>query len=51
MLPNAVTYDTLDLIEDGFYDNTAVYLVPGSLLRVDAVEKVFLGDCLGLHRG
>jgi signal peptidase I len=27
-LPNGVTYETLDLIENGFYDNTPVYEVP-----------------------
>jgi signal peptidase I len=27
-LPNGVTYATLDLIENGFYDNTQVYIVP-----------------------
>ena len=27
-LPNGVTYTTLDLMENGFYDNTEVYLVP-----------------------
>ena len=27
-LPNGVTYATLDLIENGFYDNTQVYTVP-----------------------
>jgi signal peptidase I len=28
MLPNGVTYTTLELIENGFYDNTPVYEVP-----------------------
>jgi signal peptidase I len=27
-LPNGVSYTTLDLIENGFYDNTPVYTVP-----------------------
>jgi signal peptidase I len=27
-LPNGVSYTTLDLIENGFYDNTPVYEVP-----------------------
>jgi signal peptidase I len=27
-LPNGVTYTTLDLIDNGFYDNTQVYTVP-----------------------
>ena len=27
-LPNGVTYLTLDLVQDGFYDNTPVYSVP-----------------------
>jgi signal peptidase I len=27
-LPNGATYTTLDLVEDGFYDNTKVYEVP-----------------------
>ena len=27
-LPNGVTYTTLDLMDNGFYDNTEVYLVP-----------------------
>ncbi len=27
-LPNGVTYETLDLVENGFYDNTPVYEVP-----------------------
>lgn len=27
-LPNGVTYTTLDLVENGFYDNTSVYTVP-----------------------
>ncbi len=27
-LPNGVEYDTLDLVENGFYDNTPVYNVP-----------------------
>jgi signal peptidase I len=27
-LPNGVSYDTLDLVENGFYDNTPVYEVP-----------------------
>jgi signal peptidase I len=27
-LPNGVTYTTLDLIDNGFYDNTPVYTVP-----------------------
>jgi signal peptidase I len=27
-LPNGVTYTTLDLTDNGFYDNTAVYTVP-----------------------
>jgi signal peptidase I len=27
-LPNGVTYTTLDLIDNGFYDNTPVYVVP-----------------------
>jgi signal peptidase I len=28
MLPNGVTYTTLDLTDNGFYDNTQVYTVP-----------------------
>jgi signal peptidase I len=28
VLPNGVTYTTLDLIDNGFYDNTPVYEVP-----------------------
>jgi signal peptidase I len=28
-LPNGVTYTTLDLIDNGFYDNTQEYVVPG----------------------
>ena len=28
MLPNGVSYTTLDLVENGFYDNTPVYEVP-----------------------
>jgi signal peptidase I len=27
-LPNGVTYTTLDLTDNGFYDNTQVYTVP-----------------------
>jgi signal peptidase I len=27
-LPNGVSYNTLDLVDNGFYDNTAVYTVP-----------------------
>jgi signal peptidase I len=27
-LPNGVTYETLDLVDNGFYDNTPVYPVP-----------------------
>ena len=27
-LPNGVSYTTLDLIDNGFYDNTPVYMVP-----------------------
>ncbi|NJL08914.1 MAG: signal peptidase I [Methylacidiphilales bacterium] len=27
-LPNGVSYTTLDMVENGFYDNTKVYLVP-----------------------
>ena len=27
-LPNGVSYETLDLVENGFYDNTPVYQVP-----------------------
>ena len=27
-MPNGVTYDTLDLTDNGFYDNTPVYTVP-----------------------
>jgi signal peptidase I len=27
-LPNGVSYDTLDLVDNGFYDNTDVYTVP-----------------------
>lgn len=27
-LPNGVTYETLDLVDSGFYDNTPVYVVP-----------------------
>jgi len=27
-LPNGVSYDTLDLVENGFYDNTPIYEVP-----------------------
>lgn len=27
-LPNGVTYQTLDLVDNGFYDNTPVYTVP-----------------------
>jgi signal peptidase I len=27
-LPNGVSYETLDLVENGFYDNTPVYTVP-----------------------
>jgi signal peptidase I len=27
-LPNGVSYDTLDLVENGYYDNTPVYTVP-----------------------
>jgi hypothetical protein len=27
-LPNGVSYTTLDLIDNGFYDNTPVYTVP-----------------------
>src|SRR5438876_2797395 len=27
-LPNAVTYETLDCVDNGFYDNTPVYTVP-----------------------
>jgi signal peptidase I len=27
-LPNGVSYETLDLVENGFYDNTPVYSVP-----------------------
>ncbi len=27
-LPNGVTYETLDLVDNGFYDNTPVYQVP-----------------------
>ncbi len=27
-LPNGVSYTTLDLIDNGFYDNTPVYVVP-----------------------
>ena len=29
-LPNGVTYTTLDLIDNGFYDNTQEYVVPAS---------------------
>ena len=29
-LPNGVTYETLDLVENGFYDNTPVYEVPAN---------------------
>ena len=33
-LPNGVSYTTLDLIDNGFYDNTPVYVVPpGQLLH------------------
>ncbi|WP_204309196.1 S26 family signal peptidase, partial [Klebsiella michiganensis] len=31
-LPNGVTYTTLDLYENGFYDNTPVYEVPAGHL-------------------
>src|SRR6516162_6706248 len=27
-LPNGVTYETLDCVDNGFYDNTPVYTVP-----------------------
>ena len=27
-LPNGVTYETLDCVDNGFYDNTTVYMVP-----------------------
>jgi signal peptidase I len=27
-LPNGVSYETLDLVDNGFYDNTPVYDVP-----------------------
>ena len=27
-LPNGVSYTTLDLVDNGFYDNTQVYTVP-----------------------
>ena len=27
-LPNGVTHTTLDMVENGFYDNTKVYVVP-----------------------
>ena len=27
-LPNGVSYETLDLVDTGFYDNTSVYVVP-----------------------
>jgi signal peptidase I len=27
-LPNGVSYNTLDLTDNGFYDNTQVYVVP-----------------------
>jgi signal peptidase I len=27
-LPNGASYDTLDCVDDGFYDNTGVYKVP-----------------------
>ena len=29
-LPNGVSYETLDCVENGFYDNTTVYTVPAS---------------------
>jgi signal peptidase I len=29
-LPNGVTYTTLDLVDNGFYDNTVVYTVPAN---------------------
>ena len=33
-LPNGVSYETLDCVDNGFYDNTSVYTVPaGSLLH------------------
>jgi signal peptidase I len=31
-LPNGVSYSTLDLVENGFYDNTQVYTVPADHL-------------------
>jgi signal peptidase I len=31
-LPNGVSYETLDLVENGFYDNTPVYEVPAGHL-------------------
>ena len=29
-LPNGVSYETLDCVENGFYDNTNVYTVPAN---------------------
>ena len=34
-LPNGVSYTTLDLVDNGFYDNTPVYHVPGRPLFHD----------------
>jgi signal peptidase I len=33
-LPNGASYETLDCVEDGFYDNTTVYTVPAGHLFV-----------------
>jgi signal peptidase I len=31
-LPNGVSYTTLDLTDNGFYDNTPVYVVPPGII-------------------
>jgi signal peptidase I len=38
-LPNSVQYDTLDMIDNGFYDNTPIYAVPSGHFFVMADNR------------
>ena len=39
-LPNGITYTTLDLIDNGYYDNTDVYTVPPTAVTVYLTSKI-----------